>query len=176
MTKRVLALVGVVTIVAADAAIAQKAQRPPLPPQVQGVLKCRSIAAADERLKCFDATVATLGSATASGNVVVVDRDSIKKTQRTLFGLSLPSLPFFGGGDGDDAPSEIKSSIRSARAYDYGKWTVMLEDGAVWQTTEPDTRNPPPKAGQPITIRRGSLGSFRMTWQGARTVGARRIS
>jgi hypothetical protein len=126
------------------------------------------------RLQCYDTAVASFAQATEAGTVVVVDREAIRRTRRSLFGLSLPGLPFFGGDD-SDAPSEIEAKIGSVSAADYGKWLITLEDGAVWQTTEANTRLRDPRPGETATIRRGALGAYFINWSGSRGISAKRI-
>lgn len=145
------------------------------PEQLQALLQCRSISEADARLQCYDRTVASFAEATEAGTVVVVDQEAIRRTRRSLFGLSLPSLPFLGGGGDSDAPSQIEAAIRSVSSFDHGKWLITLEDGAVWQTTEANTRIGDPRPGATATIRKGSLGGYFISWPGGRGISARRI-
>lgn len=168
-------LLPLLAIASASAANAeQPGQRSP--EQLQALLQCRAIADSEARLQCYDTAVASLAQATETGAVVVVDRESIRRTRRSLFGLSLPNLPFLGGG-GDDSsePSQIEAPIRSARSVDYGKWLITLEDGAVWQTVQQDTRSRDPRTGDTATIRKGSLGSYYISWPGSRTLSAKRV-
>lgn len=126
---------------------------------VGDVAACRTITADAERLACFDRTVAAFETARAGNQLKVVDREDIKKTRRSLFGLSLPRLNLFGGGE-DDEPEikEIDATIRSVREMPYGLWIIGLDDGSNWQFTEQITQQP--KVGDPITIKRGALGSY----------------
>lgn len=176
MLKQVIAIAGMVASSSAGAAVAQQPQDRQRPAQLESLLRCRGIPAVEDRVRCYDSAAAVLDAATSSGNVVVIDRDAISRTRRTLFGLSLPSLPFLGGNDGEEEASEIQSTVRGARSVEHGKWLVTLQDGAVWQTTEPNTRSRSPRTGDSITIRKGSLGSYRMSWEGSRAVKAKRIS
>jgi hypothetical protein len=161
-------------IASAGAANAEQPQRSP--DQLQALFQCRAIVDSGARLQCYDTAVASLAQATETGAVVVVDRESIRRTRRSLFGLSLPNLPFLGGGGEDsDEPSEIEAPIQSARSVEYGKWVIVLEDGAVWQTVQQDTRSQDPRAGQTATIRKGSLGSYYISWPGSRTLSAKRV-
>ena len=169
----------VVTLTLLAAAAANQApdgqpQAQPQAPQLRALLQCRTVTPADARLRCYDAATAALAQATNTGAVVVVDQQTIRRARRSIFGLSLPDLPFIGGGD-DEESKEIKSTIRSARDFEYGKWEITLVDGAVWQTTQPDTRSRQPRAGDSVTIRKASLGGYRISWPGGRGVGVKRI-
>ncbi len=165
-------------VIVSQAAAADAAQS-----KLQTLLDCRSIAAATERLACFDRSVDALQSATAKRDIVVVDRDVIRKTRRSLFGFSLPSGPIFGDGGSSNgkaaAPSEeereINATIRSARLAADGFWVVVLDDGAVWHQTD-GTLALSPKAGNTVVIRRAALGSYYMRVGGQPGVKARRES
>ncbi|HEU0310399.1 MAG TPA: hypothetical protein VFR36_04170 [Sphingomicrobium sp.] len=166
--------VPLLVLASADSAAAQSAEQQ-RPAQYQALLQCRSIADATQRLQCYDAAVGTLAEATEAGAVVVVDQEAIRRTRRTLFGFGLPRLPFLGRGDEGGEPDEIEATIRSASPHGYGQWLITVDDGAVWQTTEADTRSRSPKVGETATLRKKSLGSYSITWKGGRGVPAKRV-
>lgn len=143
-------------------------------PQLQALLQCRAIASAEDRLRCYDSAAGAFAQATADGSVVVLDQAEIKRTRKSLFGLSLPSLPFLGDKD-EAGQDEVESTIASASPADYGKWLITLEDGAVWRTVEADSRSRTPRAGDPVTVKRGSLGRYFITWKGSRANSALRV-
>lgn len=130
------------------------------PPVYQAVVECREIADAAQRLACFDRTVGVMASATAEKDLVVLDRAAMRETRKGLFGFSLPKLKLFGGGDEDerDEVQEIESSIAALRSAKDGYPIFVLEDGGNWKQTE--GRNVFPKVGDPIRIKRASLGSY----------------
>lgn len=129
---------------------------------VDDLAACRAIAADAPRLACFDRTAAALETARADKQLVVVDREDVQKTKRSLFGFSLPKINLFGGGDGkaDDEPElkEIDSVLKGVRSIPNGLFVVTLEDGQQWQFIDP--MNFPPRAGEPIHIKRGALGAY----------------
>lgn len=132
---------------------------------VSGVTACRAITEADARLACFDKAAAALGDAVSQKNIVVLDRNAVRETRRSLFGFNLPRLPFFGGRDDADAlpeTREIQSTIAAASPLRYDNWRITLPDGAVWQTTEAFRGYKTPSAGSAVTITRGPLGSYTM--------------
>ena len=127
--------------------------------------ECRRIAAADARLACFDKASAALEQAVAARDVRIVDRGDVRKARRSLFGLNLPSLGIFGGGDGDkdderEAFTEINSTVQAARAGPNGRGEIVLADEGhpVWQTTE--AMNFLPRAGAKVRVRRGAMGGY----------------
>ena len=136
------------------------------------LVDCRSIAQPEERLACFDREVAALDAAEASKQIVVVDKEQIRKTRRSLFGLELPDLGVFGGDDkSDDAEevSRLEAKIKTASRGRYGQWSFELEDGARWVQTDDHVLAIEPKAGDTILIKRASFGSYMANVNGQRT-------
>ena len=135
--------------------------------------RCRGLADAD-RLRCYDQAVGALEAAVSSGAVTVVGREEFERTRRSLLGLRLPATPLLGDGKKNEAAS-IATTIRSVRPFERDKWVLELADGAVWQTTEGDTRSVPPRPNDEVTIRRGSLGSYILKWTSGRAQRAIRL-
>lgn len=131
------------------------------------VVACRSITDSAQRLACFDQSVAQLQDAANNHDIMVMDREQVRQTRRSLFGFSLPDLGIFGGGKPDkhgedeDDIKEITSTVRSARQDGAGDWIVVLDDGAVWHQTD-GVITFDPKSGAQVTIRRAALGSYFM--------------
>lgn len=131
------------------------------PAAYQAVIACRDIPDPAARLACFDENVATLDKAKQDEDLVIVSREEVRKTRRGLFGLSIPSLRLFGGGDGDEkkeAITEIDSTIASFSRAQSG-YVFVLEDGAVWVQTDRSYINKPVE-GMPIHIERAAMGSY----------------
>jgi hypothetical protein len=127
---------------------------------------CRSIADSAQRLACFDQSVAKLQEAADKQDIMVVDREQVRQTRRSLFGFSVPDLGIFGGGnkadkhtDDRDDVKEITGTVRTARMDGEGNWIVTLDDGAVWHQTD-GAVGIAPRAGGQVTIRRAALGSY----------------
>ncbi len=164
MTNRFILLAAACAIVAFPAEAQRRRDVTPERPQVLNDLTaCRAIAAEAERLACYDRQVAALEAAEASRAIAVVDRQQIRRTRRSLFGLTLPDLGIFGGDDdeGEDgaAVNEINTTIRSVGSGADGRMVYGLEDNSVWVQTEGRIGRQP-RAGEAIRIRRGPLGSF----------------
>lgn len=160
----------------ASGASAAKAP-PPMSPYVNALEQCRQIADSTARLACYDRTAPSLITAARSGEINVVDRGQMREARRSLFGFSMPKLPFFSGDQSaGDAPSEIQTTITSAREIEYGKYRITIADGgAVWETTEDSIGLHAPRAGQKITIRQGTMGSYFLRIDGQRSVKGRRV-
>ncbi|MDB5737453.1 MAG: hypothetical protein JWO65_1121 [Sphingomonas bacterium] len=148
------------------------------------LLACHSIADPQQRLACFDGNAAQLQDAQAKHDIVVVDREQMRRTRKSLFGFTLPSLDLFGdhagkapkpSGGGDDDVKEITEPVKSAHQDGMGNWTVVLASGATWQQTEGMIALAP-KPGTDVTIKRGALGSYFMRVGSQPGVKARRAS
>jgi hypothetical protein len=142
------------------------------PPQSFSKLTgCKAIADSVARLACYDKAVVELEQAVASKQVYLADKEEIKRTRKGLFGFSLPKLGLFGGDDSSDESNQIEAVI--AKSYQAsgrnGPWTMILEDGAKWVQTDGDLF-PYPKAGQPIKIRKATMGAFVANVNGQRGV------
>src|SRR5437870_855658 len=95
------------------------------PAAIRGLAACRAIADNAQRLACFDREAATLVSSVEKKDTVLLDKQEVKKTKRSLFGFALPRLPFFDG-DRDDRKEDaefqqIEAPIKTVRSIGYGK-------------------------------------------------------
>ena len=178
MTRKLL-LVAALFAGLPTAALAQsestEQQRPEL---FEALLRCRAIAEPAAKLQCFESATASLEEAVERREVVVVDRAQVRESRRRLFGISLPRLPVFGGGDEDedeeDEIDSVEGVVASASQDGNGRWIVRLEDGAVWVQTDNNPVALRPRPGQPVVINRAALGTFMMRVNGQPGVRARR--
>lgn len=152
-------ILGAASVAVAGSALAQ----PPgtkRPPAFSSLVNCRAIAQPTERLACFDRAVAAMDAAEARQDLVIVDRQQINRTRRSLFGLSLPNLGIFGDAS-PEAAAEASIEGKIKRSWLTGdKWNFELEDGARWVQIDSRNLSADPKAGQAIVIRRAALGSY----------------
>lgn len=163
---------GAMLAAAAGPAAAQDARG--ASPLVDAVVACRTEADQTARLRCFDRAAAALGEASGRGELVVLGREDVRRTRRSLFGFAVPDAPLFGGSRIKDEPvREIEAVIKGVRGDGYGRYTITLADGAVWRTTE--TGRGTPKPGQTVLIRRAALGSYLMRIDGRAGVRALRV-
>lgn len=153
-----------------------RAEGPPAP--LRALTACRALTEPSARLACFDKASAELETAVAAKSVVVLDRTEVTQTRRSLFGLRLPKLKIFGGGDdeGGEELKELTAKVTEVRPLGYGKFRLVLEDGAPWETTEAlGTFARPPAVGDTVNIRRGMAGYF-LKVGGQSAVRARRVN
>lgn len=139
---------------------AKEAVVPQAPQAISRVVACTSLADPGQRLACFDREVVAMNQAQRTGNLVAMDRQQVRKTRRSLFGLSLPDLGLFGDSENDDGPSEIATTIKAARQDSRGTWTIDLAEGGRWIQIDSRPFVIDPAPGQPIRIKRAALGSY----------------
>ncbi|WP_411292083.1 hypothetical protein [Sphingorhabdus sp.] len=124
------------------------------------IVACRALTDSAARLKCFDAAAMALETATENRQVVILDQSEVRKTKRSLFGFSLPKIPFFGESDEEQEEEfkEIEGELANVQALPYGKYQFTVKDAGTWQTTQGISsilRN-----GKKFKIKRAALGSF----------------
>ncbi len=159
------------------------------PAEQAGVLKalldCRTLTDDAARLACYDRQAAEIGGATERDELVVMDKEAVRKTRRSLFGFSLPRLPFLSGGDddagkdgerdGEEPANRIEAKVQSVRSLAMDKWAFVLDDGARWETVEA-LGGRDPRAGGTVLIKRAALGSFMAQFDGGRWVRVKRVN
>ena len=151
-----------------------KDKTPPVQPsQIRELYACRDITDAAARLACFDREVGELSNADQAREITFTDRETAKKARRGLFGFSFPKLGGIFGGDEDEV-KEIETTIRSASIDRSGKYTLVMEDDAVWVQIDTTRLPRQPKAGQKVKIKVATMGSYFATIDGGRTIRMKR--
>lgn len=128
--------------------------------------RCRSLVDASRRLECFDAATGRLDAAQAAGDVVVLNREQVRESERRAFGFNVSLLnPFENRGAASFNPplEAIESTVVNAREDGAGKWVVALEDGSVWRQIDQFSIYLRRPEGQTARVRRAALGSYLMT-------------
>lgn len=175
---RLSILLAAILIAAPAAAPAQRGAAPARPESFEALIRCRSIAEAAARLQCFDTAAAALQAAQERREVVVVDRAQVREGRRRLFGLALPRIPIFGGGDEDENDEDqvrtVEGVVAAASQDGLGHWIVSLQDGAVWTQVDDRPLTFRPRPGQRVVINRAMLGSFMMRVNNQPGIRARR--
>jgi len=179
MMKRHLAysLIAIAAVTVAAPAMAKDKNKPTPSPLVTAIDRCRQITDAMQRLACYDTAANALVSAANSGTVAVVDQNEIRKARHSLFGFTLPKIPFFAGDNtANEVQRQLESTITAVRPLNNGYYRVVIADNnAVWETTDSNISFDAPRPGQKITIIRGPLGSYFLRINGQVGVRGRRI-
>jgi hypothetical protein len=162
-------------VVCAAAAAAKDRPLPPSP-LLQGLRDCQKLPGETERLTCYDKSAAAMIKAADGGDLTVVDRESVNKARRSLFGFALPSLPFLTGNSSKDfATAKLETKLTSFRSLGNGFYRFGIADaGALWETTEASNLRDP-NAGEKIVISRGAIGSYFAKIGNQREVRVRRL-
>lgn len=151
----------------------------PIAKPVTALQACRTVSDAGARLACYDRAVDALTAATASGDVVVVERTEVRKARKGLFGFTLPRIGFLTGkpDNAEDVADELRldTVVTAARSIGNGKWRFTVEGGGLWETVEATVGFRDPAPGKKVLIEKGSLGGYFITIEKGRRVQAKRI-
>jgi hypothetical protein len=176
MTREIiLAAAAAALLIAPAVAAPRKPTTTGTPAQIQRLLGCRALSDAAQRLACFDRETSALDQAMARKDLVVIDRERATAAKRSLFGFSVPSFGGLLGGDGKDDVKEIQSTITGIGRNPEGGWSIKLADGSTWTQTDDTPIIMRPARGQKVVVRRGVLGSFRLSVNGQPGVKVKRI-
>lgn len=146
-------------------------------PLVDALARCLEIREDAARLACSDAAARKLVDAERARELVVVDRDQVKRTRRSLFGLSLGSAdPITGRDEPTERIEMLDTTIQAFGSERGGRWTMTLAEGGRWQTTEDWGGGAAPRRGAAVTVRRAALGSYMLKMPGARAVRVMRVN
>lgn len=143
------------------------------PVQVQRLYDCRAVADPAARLACFDREVAELAAADDKREISFADKATVKKARRGLFGFSFPKLGGLFGGDDEEIRS-IETTIRSVSMDRSGKYTLTMDDDAVWVQIDTTALPRDPKPGQKVVIKVATMGSYFATIDGGRAIRMKR--
>ena len=127
------------------------------PPVFQAVIDCKAQTDPAARLACYDQAVTAMASAREAKDLVVADRATMREARKGLFGLSLPKIKLFGGGDSEEVKA-IDGTIDQVYAAKDGYAVFVLADGMRWKQV--DGRPVIARKGDPVHIETASLGSY----------------
>ena len=171
-----VALVGAAMLLDSASVAAKQPKDEPPPPQVNALLACRAITDSEQRLACYDKNAATVGDAVAKRELVVIDRESVKKTKRGLFGFSIPNLGIFGDDDDDVEIKQIDGEIVSTGFNADGGYIFRLADGSRWSQLDGKPIALPPESGDKVVVKKGALGSYSLSVANQPGVKVKRIN
>ena len=164
-------LVSTSLLVVPEAAMARPVQTG-TPREVQRLMACRRIPAADQRLACYDRETAAINEAIAKQDIVMIDKERARAAGRSLFGFSVPNFGGLFGSNGE--LSQIDGTIRKAGRNPDGGWLITLDDGSVWAQTD-DWPGLDPRPGKKVIVKRGTLGSFWLSIPGQNGIKVKRV-
>lgn len=158
-SKLIIIAAGCSGLLLSSPASSQRSNDTGTPTSVQQLLGCRAVADSAQRLACYDRQANVLNGAIASRDIVVIDKVRATAAKRSLFGFSVPN---FGGlfGRGSDDIKQIEGVVAGVSNNADGGWVVKLADGSVWSQVDDAPMGLPPRRGDKVVVKRGSLGSF----------------
>lgn len=171
MRNWMLALAAV-ALVGAGSAVAARPVQTGTPAQVQQLMACRAIAAADQRLACYDRATTAISQAIATNDLVMIDKERARAAGRSLFGFSIPNFGGLFGSNGEVA--QIDGTIKTAAHNADGGWLITLNDGSVWTQTD-DWPGLDARPGKKVIVKRGMLGSFWLSIPGQNGIKVKRV-
>lgn len=131
----------------------------PPPAPITRLLACQSLTEAAARLACFDRESAAINTAVSRRDIVVIDRESVRSSRRSLFGLSLPSLAVFGGDDKDEL-KQIDGVLSGTGRNRDGGYIFKLEDGSRWTQVDDRPFALEPRSGEKVIVKKAAMGSY----------------
>lgn len=177
MRNRIASACALIVLAATSApAEARKLPDGPPPAQINSLLACRAITDQVQRLACFDRTVADIGTAVSNNDLVVFDREAVKRTKRGLFGFGIPNLGIFGDGDDSVEVKQIEGTVAGLSHNADGGWVVRLEDGSRWSQVDGKPVFFDPSVGDKVVVKRGALAAYFMSVAGRPGFKVKRIS
>jgi hypothetical protein len=171
-----LGTIGAAILLTSPGVAAKQPEAGPPPPQVNALLACRGITDSAARLACFDRTSASIGEAVAKHDLVVFDRESVRKTKRGLFGFGIPNLGIFGDDNDEVEIKQVDSAILSTAFNADGGYIFRLADGSRWTQMDGKPFALAPQAGDKVVVRKGALGSYMLSVARQPGVKVRRIN
>lgn len=165
-------MIGWWLVLATGAGAVERAPRNPL---VDAIAACLDKRVDAERLACMDSAAAALVAAERARDVVVVTREDVLRTRRSLFGLAIDQNRVVAGADAVERIERLETTIAGASNVGYDRWVLQLAEGGRWRTTEP-WPYAAPRAGMAVEIHPGALGSFVLRAPGQRVVKVMRVN
>ena len=130
---------------------------PPVAKPVAALQACRTIADPVARVACYDRAVDALTSASAAGDVVIVERTEVRKARKGLFGFTLPRIGFLTGkpDNAEDVAdeAELETTITASRSVGFSR-SPCLHMRCVRRATSSSRRNSVGWA-LPVCVRQG---------------------
>ena len=146
------------------------------------VYACAGISGAQERLACFDAAVAGLKQAEASGGVTVVTPEQKAAAAKQSFGFAeggaaaqKAQAAAVGAAPPPEQPDVVTVKIIEAVKARDNRHRFTLDNGQVWEQVETDKVQGIKTLPATAEIRKASLGSFMMKINDGRSIRVRRV-
>ena len=154
-------------VAAALAASPASAQDIGVPSPLEALYGCQAVAAASEKLSCFERETAALQALETGRELTVIDAPTAVAIKEESFGFSMPSLPALNlptlGENEEDEIDEVRLPVKRVRKVgrDY---VVEMDNGQVWRQVGGRLNYVPRERDAPLEaiITSAAIGSFKM--------------
>lgn len=165
---RQMASVAILIVLSASAQAAEEQM-------VERVAKCRSITTAAERLACFDRAAESVDPSVARSESerAFADAEDTPEEFGTRGSAIAKKRAEEQKAQSPDVTA-IEGVVTALTRAPHGEWVVTLNNGQVWRQKQAQTTFVL-KVGEAVSIKRGALGSYRMTNSSGRGTAVNRV-
>jgi hypothetical protein len=143
------------------------------------LLECKSLTDPAARLACYDQQVSALDTARQNGDIVIADKEQVRKARRGLFGFAAPLGKIFGMGgnnaDKADDDNRLETTVAAVRRSRDGTLKLEFAEGGTWEQTDRSGFPLTPRVGNKAVITRGALGAYFISVDGMAGIKFRRV-
>jgi len=143
-------------------------QAPSAEEQLGSVQACRTIADLAQRVACYDRASAPGAAPAQAARTQPSAPPPPSPTPEEQFGRTPerapPAAPPPRQAAAPQQLDQISARIVSLRSDALGRLSFVLDNGQVWRMTESEGVFDFPARGDPVTVRHGALGGYRLDW------------
>ncbi|HEY6817019.1 MAG TPA: hypothetical protein VI168_15895 [Croceibacterium sp.] len=134
--------------------------------QLGAVQRCRAIADLEDRVACYDRASAPGAQAEAvpPPPPPPTPEERFGRTPERARAAPPPPPPPEAQAQPVQQLDRIEAKIASLRTDALGRVSFVLDNGQTWRMTEAEAALDLPGRGDPVTIRRGAVGGYRLDW------------
>lgn len=127
------------------------------------IARCGTIEGAEARHRCTDDVLKRAGVLTAA-RVEKETREAFGRNERAQPRTPTPrpaTAPAVAQAEQEEERDELLTTIKAVRVVGYRNVQVITADGSVWEQTQGKTFTSDPKVGDPFSVIRAAMGSYR---------------
>jgi hypothetical protein len=142
------------------------------------VVDCTQIAGKDARLRCYDDRMTRLGHKIASDDLSVAPKRTAEAKAASAQNHSdfsmAPSELRKKREVAEQSPQELVAKVKAVNQRAHGELSIQLDNDQVWVETQ-YSGEATLAAGDTVTIKRGTLGSYFLTRESGRALRIKRV-
>ena len=125
--------------------------------------RCGEVADLAQRLACFDQALRE--TETDRQRRAAEERAAQERAKREQFGLTEREREEQQAAREPERPAPVRvervdTQVAKATVDGLGRWTIEMQDGAIWRQTETIPTFQPPRRGDTVNVRKGMLGAY----------------